>query len=137
MDSTVAAEIIEWASCHTFYVQQICNRVFAATEKKATSEIWKHQAFLLLKEQETIFFNYRNILTNPQWQLLKAIAREEKVYSPTAANFISNYKLSSSASVLRSLNALLKYDLIYFEFVNTGKKYYSVYDIWLQRWCKG
>lgn len=132
----IAEEILEWADTHTYYVQQLCNRVFASTKGKVTSEIWKNQANILLKEQEPVFFAYRNMLTKYQWQLLKAIALEAKVYQPTSKDFIKKYNLSSSPSVLRSLKSLLNYELVYSEFDTNGTKYYSVYDIFFKQWIQ-
>lgn len=132
----LATDILEWTNTHTYYVQQACNRVFAATNKEVTNEIWKQQAFQLLKEQEVVFFAYRSMLTNPQWQLLKAIAHEGMVFMPTSKKFISTYQLGSSATVLRSLKALQDYELIYNEFNIKGEKYYSVYDVLFQRWSE-
>ncbi len=133
----LATDILEWSNTHTYFVQQVCNRVFAATGRVVTADIWKQQAFQLLKEQEVVFFAYRNMLTNPQWQLLKAIANEGMVFMPTSKKFINDYQLSTSATVLRSLKSLLDYELIYYEFNTEGKKYYSVYDVFFQRWSEG
>lgn len=136
IDQRVAEEMIEWANGYTYYVQLICNRTFSATEKRATSEVWKHQANQILKEQEVIFFAYRNMLTIPQWQLLKAIANEIIVYQPTSKSFISKYALGGSATVLRSMKSLLKYELIYQEFDKEGKSYLGIYDILFAQWVK-
>lgn len=130
----IAMEILSWTNTHTFYVQQVCNRVFSATNNNVTSDIWKLQAKSLLKEQELLFFSYRNMLTQNQWQLLKAIAKENVVYQPTSREFLKNYGLGSSASVLRSLSALINNEIVYNDFDEDGNKYYSVYDILLQRW---
>ncbi|MBN1414329.1 MAG: ATP-binding protein [Bacteroidales bacterium] len=133
----IATDVLYWTNTHTFYVQQLCNRVFAATEKKVNPESWRQQAFMLLQEQETVFFTYRNMLTPPQWHLLKAIASEGKVFMPTSASFINKYGLGSSATVLRSLKTLNDFELIYTEFDLNGEKYYSVYDVFFQRWIEG
>ncbi len=132
-----AMEIISWTNTHTFYVQQLCNRVFSATKKKATTETWKLQARSLLLEQELLFFSYRSMLTRNQWQLLKAIANKNIVYHPTSKEFFKTYDLGTSASVLRSLKALIDYEVVFTDFDDEGKKYYSVYDVLLQRWLDG
>jgi len=129
--------ILEWNDIHTYYVQLVCNRVFSATKKKVTDEIWRQQANQILNEQETIFFSYRNMLTNPQWQLLKAIAQDGKVYMPTSKEFLTKNQLGTSATVIRSLKSLIEYELIYNDFNLKGEKYYSVYDVFFHRWCKG
>lgn len=61
---------------HTFYVQQLCSRVYSTGIKSITSEIWKQEALELLKEQESTFYNFRELITTPQWKLLKGIANE-------------------------------------------------------------
>jgi uncharacterized protein len=132
---SIAEEILKWGSIHTYYIQQICNRIFTATTKRVTSELWKQQVYDLLKEQEIIFFGYRNLLTNIQWQVLKAIAKDEIVYQPTGKEFISKHNLANSATIIRSLQSLQQYELIYKDFDTEGKTYYSVYDVFFQKWC--
>lgn len=133
----VAMEILSWTNTHTFYVQQLCNRIFSASKNNVTSNIWKSEAKSLLLEQELLFFSYRSMLTRNQWQLLKAIAKENVVYQPTSKEFLKPYELGPSASVLRSLEALINYEIVYSDFDNEGNKYYSVYDVLLQRWIDG
>lgn len=132
----LAFEILDWTNVHTFYVQHLCSRVFAATKKKVNNETWRYQANLLLREQEAVFFAFRNILTKLQWHLLKAIANEATVSQPTSKIFLNKYDLGTSASVLRSLKALQDYDLVYSDYDNRGNLFYSVYDVYLQRWMQ-
>jgi uncharacterized protein len=132
----IVAEILDWTNTHTFYVQQLCSRIFSETPKVVTSDLWKQQAYLLLKEQEPIFFAHRNMLTPPQWQLLKAIAHEGTVYQPTSNAFLRKHHLGTSATVLRSLKTLTGYELIYTEYDEMGTSYYSVYDVFIQRWAQ-
>lgn len=136
LDKIVAAEILNWTNAHTYYVQLLCNRVFINSKKEITSETWQSEALKLLKEQEYVFFTYRDMLTKQQWLLLKAIANEGMQYSPTSKKFISKYDLGSSASVLRALDSLQKKELIYRQYDKNGKQYYSVYDVLFQRWLE-
>jgi len=132
----VAGEILNWTNVHTYYVQLLCNRVFSNTKKEAVTKTWQLEASKLLKEQEMVFYTYREILTKPQWKLVKAIALEEKVYSITSSVFISNHDLGSSAGVLRSVNSLLKNELINKQFDEKGTLFYSVYDTLFMRWLR-
>ena len=100
-----------------------------------TSESWKEEAAKILKEQEFVFFGYREMLTRPQWELLKAIALTGKVYHPTSSDFIARYHLGSSATVLRSLNSLLRKEMIYRENDSDGNSYYGIYDVLFSRWA--
>jgi len=131
---SIAEEILIWGECHTYYIQLICNRVFTATSKKVTPDIWKQQVFELLKEQEIVFFGYRNMLTTNQWLLLKAIAQEGKVFKPTGKEFIGQYGFTSSASLLRCLQSLIKYELVFRDFDTEGAPFYSIYDVLFKKW---
>ncbi len=128
--------ILQWADHHTYYVQLLCNRVYAAASGEVESELWKAQAARLLQEQEIVFFKYRDLLTKQQWLLLKAIAHEGTVYYPTSKVFIGKYDLGSPATVLRSLQALTDKEMIYSDYTKEGQLFYSVYDILFRRWMQ-
>jgi uncharacterized protein len=135
--SEIVYEILNWCNLHTYYVQLLCNRVFSGSSgKEITEQIWKSQADELLREQEPVFINYRNLLTRPQWQLLKALAFSDKVYMPTSKDFIHDYNLGSSASVLRSLQSLQKYEFVFSDYDQQGLKYYCVYDVFFRQWIR-
>lgn len=131
----ITEEILMWGERYTYYIQLICNRVFAATQKQVTSDTWKRQVYELLKEQEIVFFGYRNMLTRNQWQMLKAIAQEGKVFKPTGQEFLRQYGLLNSASALRALQSLIKYELVFRDFDSAGTPFYSIYDVLFQKWC--
>ncbi len=130
------AEMLEWTDLHTYYVQLLCNRVFLSTGNQVTTESWKEEAAKLLKEQEFVFFGYRDMLTKPQWDLLKAIARDGRVYQPTSSDFTARHSLGNPATVLRSLNSLLRMELIYRENDADGNSYYGIYDILFGQWIR-
>lgn len=135
-EKQVVAEMLDWTTGHTYFVQLLCNRVFIGSGKKITTELWQNEASRLLKEQEIIFFGYRDNLTREQWKLLKAIAHTSKAYSLTSKDFIQKYTLGSSATILRSLKSLEKKSFIYRQYDTEGKLYYSVYDVLFQRWIQ-
>ncbi len=128
------AEMLNWTNLHTWYVQLLCNRVFLSTEKSVTGDAWKKEAVKILKEQEFVFYGYREMLTKPQWELLKAIAREVEVYQPSSSDFIGRHQLGNSSTVLLSLKALIKKELVYRELDENGESYYGIYDILLGQW---
>ncbi len=130
----VISEMLDWSDLHTYYVQLLCNRVFADQTAKFTSATWRKEADRLLREHEMIFFKYRDLLSKQQWLLLKAMAREGQVFEPTSKNFIRKYDLGSPSTILRSLEALLSKEMIYYDFTPEGDKYYCVYDILFRRW---
>jgi hypothetical protein len=135
---TISGPIIEgmlkWADLHTYYVQVLCNRIYHNGIKNITEPVWKAEAYQILQEQEIAYFNFRNLLTKRQWELLRAVALEEVVTAPTAQKFLNTYNLGSSAAVLRSLDALIQKEMIYFDYDEEGKKFYKVVDVFLIRW---
>ena len=136
IDEKTIDEILEWTHCHTFYVQMLCSRVFSTGAKKIDNSIWKEEALKILKEQESIFYNYRVLLTRHQWNLLRAIALEETGYEPTSKSFISKYNLGSPSTVIRSATSLLGKEFLLTGTDTSGNKYYSVYDVFLERWIQ-
>ncbi|MDB4583335.1 ATP-binding protein [Draconibacterium sp.] len=130
------AEILDWTNLHTYYVQLLCNRVYINSQKKITTELWHREALKILKEQEYVFFGYRDMLTKQQWNLLKSIAFEGEVYAMTSKDFVQKHKLGSPSTVNRSLNSLQKKELIFSQHNSKGKLYYSVYDVLFHRWIQ-
>ena len=136
IDAGTVSEILKWTNIHTFYVQLLCNRIYNNSGKNITSATWREEALRILKELEYVFFGYREMLTKQQWILLKAIALMGEVYSLTSKDFIQKYRLGSPSTVNRSINSLLKKEVIYREYNNDGKLFYSVYDVLFQRWIQ-
>jgi len=134
ISNEVIEEILKWTDLHTYYVQALCNRVFHSGFKKITDLVWKAEAYKILKEQELAYFNFRNLLTKSQWELLRAVSLEEVVTAPTAHDFIKRYDLGSSAAVLRAMDALIQKEMLYFDFDKKGNKFYKVVDVFLIRW---
>lgn len=89
----------------------------------------------IFKENEAVYFTYRELLTGPQWSLLRAIAKEGRVTAPTAMNFIQRYELGTPATVKRSLESLLDKEMIFRENTSEGS-YLQVYDLFLSRWLE-
>lgn len=136
ISETIADQMLAWADDHTFYVQLICNRVFLRRIHEVMESDWKEEADRLLKEQEPVFFNYRGMLTSPQWNMLKAAALENELYEPTGHEFISKHNLGNPSTVLRTLQALLKMELIFYDFTPDGRKYYKINDLLFRRWVE-
>ncbi len=127
--------ILEWCRAHTFYVQSICNRLYQSRLKKISRDDIQNTIDKIFKEQEAVYFTYRELLTNAQWNLLKAIGKEGMVYAPTAMGFIQRYQLGTPATVKRSLEALLAKEMIFRE-SNSEGTHLQVYDMFLSRWLE-
>jgi len=128
-------DILDYTHGHTYYTQSMCHEIFMFNQKNiqpTTLQIVKHK---ILQEREAVFFQYRNLLTTTQWQLLHALAKEDKVFQPYTKSFITRYKLGSSAIVKRSLEALLQKEMIYRN-TSVEQPYFAVYDKFLLRWLQ-
>jgi len=126
-------EILAHTQQHTYYTQCFCNQLFLQQKKNITSELMLATKKQIIQEREGVFFQYRNLLTVTQWQLLKAIAKEEQLQQPFSKQFINQYKLGSAAIVKRSLEALIQKEMVY-KNNSVETAYYAVYDKFLMRW---
>lgn len=126
--------LLQYCRCHTYYVQTLCNRLYGRRERRITEAVIKDEMYRLLLEQEPLYFTYRELMTGPQWNLLKSIAKEQRVYTPTAAAFIQQYRLGGAATVRRSLTTHLSNEMVFQATDADGKKYYQVYDVFFSRW---
>lgn len=136
IDLETINEMLNWTNIHTFYVQFLCNRVFTYSTENISSETWRQEAVRILNEYEYVFFGYRDLLTKQQWSLLKSIANEGKVFAITSKDFVQKYKLGSPSTVNRSVISLLQKELIFSQYNEEGKMFYSVYDVFFQRWIQ-
>ncbi len=82
----------------------------------------------ILLENEPHDYNYQRLLTDQQWNLLKAIAQEEFVSKINQREFLNKYKLSAS-TVQHSIKALEERGIVFYE-----NDAYRIYDVFLGRW---
>ncbi len=130
--SDSAARLLDLCCCHTWYVQYLSNRLYQHHDKVEVTDV-DAQLLEILREQEVSYYRYRSILSAGQWNLLRAIGIEERVYHVTAQDFIRAYDLGSSATVLRAIDALLRDELVV-ELWDEDKRYYRLQDVYLMRW---
>ncbi|NOU45934.1 MAG: ATP-binding protein [Bacteroidales bacterium] len=123
--------ILDWAQVHTYYVQEICNRLYANGLSNIDVTEAKGVVLSILDERTPLYQVYKNILTVSQYALLMAIAMETSIEKPNASAFLTKYKLGAASSVIRSLESLETKDLILFE-----NKQYALTDVFLMRWLQ-
>ncbi|MCD6113467.1 MAG: hypothetical protein J7J86_09435 [Bacteroidales bacterium] len=99
--------------------------------KKINSDITDIIIAEILKEKEYVYFNYRNILTPLQFNLLKAIAKERTLEKPNSSTFIKKYNFTQASSINKALKYLLNKEMIYYE-----DNVYKVYDVFLSKWLE-
>ena len=124
-------KILEICRLHTYYVQFLCNRLYGLREKLMTEALVMETLENILKENEAVYINYRNLLTEYQWKMLKAIACEGNAKFITSKEFITKYRLGTPSSVHTAVKSLLEKEMIYKE-----QEEYFIYDVFLERWLE-
>ena len=129
-------DILKWTYTHTSNVQEFCSRLYELDAPEITEEHLKIVKSQIFYNYEQIYFNYRELLTFTQWQVLKAIGIEDQLTQPTGKAFISAHKLGAQSSVKRALVALVDNDMVSLRFDENDNKVYSVQDVFLRRWIQ-
>lgn len=114
----------------TYYVQLVCNRLYGL-KTKITRDLLRETFLNIIQEEQTVFYNYRNLLSSVQWKVLVALAKESPVSEPTKGSFLKKYNISSPSSMNTALRALEKKELIM-----RINNQYIVHDTLLMRWIQ-
>lgn len=135
IDDTSIDFIIDWTRCHTFYTQMICHQLFFLAVKNITIDSARQVCNDILISQETTYIQYRNLLPPLQWEMLKAIGKEEKLYQPQSSAFLQKYRIGAASSAKKALKALVDKEMVYIH-DETDTSYYQVYDVFFSRWLE-
>ena len=106
IDAEVANYIYELNNGVTYNVQYHCHKLFSKQEKVISTKYVANILQEILKENEIVYFSYRDLLTNFQYKTVKAFAKEIFVDKPFSNEFISKYNLGSVSSVRTAIKAL-------------------------------
>jgi AAA+ ATPase superfamily predicted ATPase len=135
IDSQDVNFILNWTNTHTYYTQALCNAVFSFSDKKIDLQTIKDTCAYILQSNESIYLQYRQLLTPAQWNFLIAVAKEERVTQITAQDFVSKYGIGTPANSIRISKALIDKDLLLAD-ANLKEISYQVYDVFLMRWLQ-
>ena len=127
--------ILEWTRRHTYYTQQVCHTVFANESTNITIDDVKCACQQLMKQGETVFLQYRQMLTDKQWNYLIAVAKEGSVQQITASEFLKNHNIGTPSTSRRLADALCEKGLLNDDITLDGTTY-SVGDVFLSRWME-
>ncbi len=131
IDPEAVELILDRTMSHTYYVQFCCNKLFEKELTKITIQEVKEVFQQILIDQEPFYLEFRNLITQHQWQLLKAIAKENGAKNTASSSFIRQYGLTNASTVKRGLDSLLDKELIYKS--NEG---YFLQDVFFSRWME-
>ena len=133
IDTEAIRYIYETFEGTTWYIQKICNELYAMAEQDTPCSINEVNAAInyAVGEKDDTYQDLLVRLPAKQKALLIALAHSGKNVQPTSGEFIKKYHLSSASAVQRSLSALQEKDII----TNDKGKYY-IYDYFLYYWLK-
>jgi hypothetical protein len=129
---TVAAvdRIFEWSRMQTYCIQLICNKLYGHFNQVSMEEV-EIVVCEILDQEGPFFSEYTRLLSEMQWNVLKAVAQEEPLSTPLSNDFIGKYQLGATSSVSTALDMLKRNELIIFD---EGK--YLVHEVLLARWLQ-
>jgi len=105
-----ASQLANTVDNHPYFVQQLANAAWMVSNPECTKAQLEMGLQNLLSQYDLIFSKEIDNLSNLQLNLLKAIAKDE--HKLTSKSTIQKYNLSSSATVLRSKEALVQKEII-------------------------
>ena len=83
----------------------------------------------ILVQQQAIYANFQKMLTRAQWNVFRAIAKEEPLQNPLSKDFLQKHNLGAASTVSTALKALEKLELVVKDEGN-----YLVHEVQLARW---
>lgn len=111
IDKKIAGEIVDFMQCHPYYVQQLAHLTWINTTKKATESIFYKSVDDLLNQNSLLFEREIEGLSNTQVNFLKVISEGRKELL-SSSEILNNYKLGSSANVVKIKKALMRKEII-------------------------
>jgi len=135
VDDEAMDYILEWTRRHTFYTQVLCNEIFAMQKKNISIDVARIASRSILEKEYSNFLQIRDLITDQQWRLLIAVAKEQSVRSVASADFLTKYQIGSATNARRNLESLTEKELL-LETITTTERSYSVYNVFLSRWME-
>lgn len=127
--------ILDWTRRHTYYTQQLCHTVFANGNEAVTIDEVKKACEQLMKQGETVYLQYRQMLTDKQWDYLIAVAKEGSVQQITSAAFLKAHQIGTPSVSRRLADALCEKGLLNDDVAINGTTY-TLSDVFLSHWME-
>lgn len=117
---------------HTWYIQVLLNQLFYLENNASKADV-EMLLSKILKEEESVYKTYCDLITKGQLRVLKAIAIEGKVSKPYESGFIKRHQLTAPSSIKATLTSLIDKSLILKDEKNNYLVYDRFFSIWLER----
>ena len=131
LSQEVFHQLYEQFNGYTWYLQAVLNRLYER-EKRVTNyqQVWE-AIYVILADKRDQYQMLMTFLTDNQFTLLKAIAKEGIVAQPHSNEFIRKYEMLGSSSVSKAMDVLIEKDIVY-----RTPEGYIVYDRFLDLWLR-
>lgn len=127
--------ILDWTRRHTYYTQQLCHTVYANGNSTVGIDDVKSACQQIMKQGEAVWLQYRQMLTDKQWDYLIAVAKEGSIQQITSSEFLKKHKIGSPSVSRRLADALCEKGLLNDDVTLNGT-IYSVSDVFLSHWME-
>lgn len=131
LSQEVFHQLYEQFNGYTWYLQAVLNRLYEREKRVANyQQVWE-AIYVILADKRDQYQMLMTFLTDNQFTLLKAIAKEGIVAQPHSNEFIRKYEMLGSSSVSKAMGVLIEKDLVY-----RTPEGYIVYDRFLDLWLR-
>lgn len=127
--------ILEWTRRHTFYTQQLCHTIYDNGATDIGLDDVKHACAQLMQQGEAVYLQYRQMLTEKQWNFMIAIAKEGSVTQITSAEFLRKHKIGTPSTARKQTDSLCEKGLLNAE-TTLHHTEYSVNDVFFSHWLE-
>ena len=127
--------VLDWTQRVTYYTQQLCHTLYANGKKTIGLAEVKSTCNQVLKQNEAVYLQYRQMLPDKQWNYLIAVAKEGSVRQITASDFLKRNKIAGASASRQMADALVEKGLLNGEATLEGV-IYSVDDIFFSHWLE-
>lgn len=131
IDEDVFHELYNTFDGCTWYIQSVLNRLYENYRNVETTEQLRSTILSVAESKTPQYESLTQFLTDNQFSLLKAIAKEGIVKEPTGKEFLKKHRLPSASSVKTALDTLADKELLYRQADG-----YIVYDRFLGLWLR-
>lgn len=127
--------ILDWTRRHTYFTQQLCHTVYANGDSIIGIEEVKNACQQIMKQGEAVWLQYRQMLTDKQWDYLIAVAKDGSVQQITSSEFLKRHKIGTPSVSRRLADALCEKGLLNDDATLNGT-IYSISDVFLSHWME-
>lgn len=131
LNREVFHELYDTYDGYTWYIQSVLNRLYENFKTVSTStQLWE-TILNVVGSKAPQYESILSFLTDNQFSLLRAVAKEGTVGQPMGKEFIKKYSLSGASSVKTAIDVLYDKEMLY-----RTPNGYIVYDRFMSQWLQ-